>query len=258
MINVVDISYHYSVRPVLRGINLSVQRGELVALMGPNGMGKSTLMAVVAGAIAPCKGHVQIAGLTRRNSPEDEMAIRRKVFYLPTEPWLPTNNSGRTWLVAVGKLYDVNDDRVFDHVERLLKLFDLQDQADTSMSSYSTGQRKKIALCAALISEAPIMLLDEPFSGGLDPSGIMALKRVLQGLAQREDKTVLLATPVPELVEDLADRVAVLKDGQIIACDTTKNLCAMTHANSLADAYERLVNPQTQANIDAYLQRRSS
>ena len=69
MINVVDISYHYSVRPVLRGINLSVQCGELVALMGPNGMGKSTLMAVVAGAIAPCKGHVQIAGLTRRNSP---------------------------------------------------------------------------------------------------------------------------------------------------------------------------------------------
>lgn len=258
MINVVDVSYHYGVRPVLRGVNLTVNRGELVALMGPNGMGKSTLMAAVAGALAPRKGYVQIAGLTRRSSPDDEMAIRRKVFYLPAEPWLPHGISGRTWLVAVGKLYDVNDDPLFDHVERLLKLFDLSEKADSSMNTYSTGQKKKIALCTALVSEAPVMLLDEPFAGGLDPSGILALKRVLQGLAQREDKTVLVATPVPELVEDLAHRVAVLKEGQIVACDTAKNLCGLTHANSLADAYERLVNPQTQANIDAYLQRRSS
>ena len=71
MINVVDVSYHYGVRPVLRGINLTVNRGELVALMGPNGMGKSTLMAAIAGALSPRSGYIQINGLTRRSSPDD-------------------------------------------------------------------------------------------------------------------------------------------------------------------------------------------
>jgi len=123
----------------------------------------------------------------------------------------------------VGKLYDVNDDRLFDHVERLLKLFDLVEKADSPMASYSTGQKKKIALCTALVSEAPVMLLDEPFSGGLDPSGILALKRVLQGLAQRGGQDGASGhAGAGAGGEDLADRVAVLKDGKIVACDTAK------------------------------------
>jgi ABC-type multidrug transport system ATPase subunit len=258
MIKVVGVSYHYGVRPVLRGIDLTIQKGELVALMGPNGMGKSTLMSVIAGAISPRRGYVEIAGLRRRSTPDDEMSIRRKVFLLPAEPWLPKGYSGRTWLVAVGKIYDIRDEQLFDHVERLLTLFDLHDIADSNMSSYSTGQRKKIALCTALVSEAPVLLLDEPFAGGLDPSGILALKKVLQGLAQRDDVTVLLATPVPELVEELADRVVVLKEGQIVANDTIAGLCQQAGATSLGDAYERLVKPGTANNIEAYFGRRSS
>jgi ABC-2 type transport system ATP-binding protein len=196
--------------------------------------------------------------LRRRNSPDDEMAIRGKVFFLPAEPWLPFGHTGREWLVAVGRLYDVRDEQIFDHVERLLKLFDLEEKADSKISDYSTGQQKKMALCTALISEAPVLLLDEPFSGGLDPSGILALKRVLQGLAQRDDVTVLLATPVPELVEELADRVAVLRDGRIVGYESCATLCALTGTQTLADAYEQMVNPQTPKNIEAYFQRRTS
>jgi ABC-type multidrug transport system ATPase subunit len=255
MINVIDVTYHYGVRPVLQDVNLHVHAGELVALMGPNGMGKSTLMAVIAGAIAPKDGKVEIAGMQRRRTADEEMEIRRKVVYLPAEPWLPTNRSGREWLLAVGRLYDVKDRQLFDHIDRLLRLFDLESKSDSNISSYSTGQRKKIALCSAIITEAPVMLLDEPFSGGLDPSGILALKRVLQGLAKRDDTTVLMATPVPELVEELAHRVAVVRNGQIIACDTPANLCQRTGAANLANAYEQMVNPQTIGNIESYFGR---
>src|SRR5205823_8211134 len=115
-------------------------------------------------------------------SVEEELAIRRAAVYLPDRPWLPANRTGREFLLGVGRLYDIADERLMDHADRLLALFELADRADAPIRDYSSGQQKKVAICGALIADAPALLLDEPFSGGLDPSGLMALKRVLQRL----------------------------------------------------------------------------
>jgi ABC-2 type transport system ATP-binding protein len=255
MINVVNVTHHYGVKPVLRDVSLTINKGEVVALMGPNGMGKSTLMGVLAGLLWPLKGYVEFDGNRRRRTEEEELAIRRQVVYLPAEPWLPLAMSGRQWMLAVGRIYGIDEDRLLDHVERLLTLFDLESQADTPLSGYSTGQRKKAAVCCALVTEAPVMLLDEPFAGGLDPSGILALRRVLQHLARGDNFTIVMATPVPELVEELADRVAVLKDGRVIAYDTLAGLRATTGvAGRLDEVYEKLVSPRTAQNLDRYFQ----
>ncbi len=259
MVNLVDITQHYGVRPVLSQVNLRVAAGELVAIMGPNGMGKSTLLQVAAGVLWPQKGYTEIGGLRRRASVEDEIAIRKQVVYLPDHPWLPKNTTGREFLVAVGNLYEIDDDRLMDHADRLLGLFDLSQQGDSPMRSYSNGQQKKIALCAALVTEAPVMLLDEPFAGGLDPSGILALKRVLQRLAERRDVTVLMATPVPELVESVAHRIAVIRNGEVVAYDTADGLRRMTGCSgSLQEVLERLIHPQTLENIEHYFEGRLS
>ena len=256
MINVVDVTQHYGVRPVLRQINLRVNEGELLALMGPNGMGKSTLLAVMAGVLTPQRGYVEIDGKRRRGSEENELTIRKQVVYLPDHPWLPRNRTGREFLMAIGDLYEVEPLRLMDHVERLLDLFQLRDQADSPIRSYSSGQMKKTSICSALVTEAPILLLDEPFSGGLDPSAILALKAVLERLAARSDMTVVMSSPVPELIEDFADRIAVIRDGQIIACDTLEGLRRMTScAGSLAEVFQRLINPHTAENIERYFQR---
>jgi ABC-type multidrug transport system ATPase subunit len=253
MIDVVNVTHHYGVKPVLRQINLRVERGEVLAIMGPNGMGKSTLMGVLAGALWPLKGYVEIDGRRRRESEEAEIAIRRKVVYLPAEPWVPLARTGREWLLAVGRVYQIEDDRLLDHVDRLLALFDLTEHGDSGISSYSTGQRKKIALAATLVTEAPIMLLDEPFAGGLDPSGILALRRVLQRLAQGDDYTIVMATPVPELVEELADRIAIIRDGRVIAHDTIAGLRRLASCDGkLDEVYERLVRPHTTESVDKY------
>lgn len=256
MINVVDVTHHYGVKPVLRRVSLTVNHGEVVALMGPNGMGKSTLMGVMAGTLWPLRGHVEIDGLRRRASEEDELAIRKRVVYLPADPWLPRDRTGRAWMLAVGRLYGIDEERLLDHVDRLLALFDLQKQADVPIKDLSTGQKKKVALCGMLVTEAPILLLDEPFSGGLDPSGILALKRVLQHLAKRDDCTIVMATPVPELVEEFADRVAVIRDGQIAAYDTIDGLRTQMNMPGarLDDVYEQLVSPQTAGNIERYFE----
>jgi len=120
MIRVVDISHHYGVRPVLSHVSLDLPSGQLVVLMGPNGVGKSTLLSIVAGLMAPAKGHVEINGLRRRASEMAELHIRKQIAFLPDQPWLPEFKTGREWLMAVGQLYDRDAERLMDHISILL------------------------------------------------------------------------------------------------------------------------------------------
>jgi len=256
MIRVENVTHHYGIRPVLKNINLEIATGELVVVVGPNGMGKTTLLGVLAGVLWPHTGHVEFDGVRRRQSVQTERELRRRIVYLPDHSWLPKSRTGREFILAVGRLYGVDDLRLFDHADRLLQLFDLTEQGDQPIYSYSAGQLKKISLCSALITEAPYLLLDEPFSGGLDPSGILALKRVLQRLAADQNVTVVMTTPVPELVEELAHRIAIIRDGELAAFDTADGLRRLTGGDgSLAEVLQRLLNPQTLENIDHYFER---
>ncbi len=256
MINVVDVSHHYGIRPVLSHVNLHVPAGKLVAVMGPNGVGKSTLLGIVSGLISPAKGHVEIGGLRRRADEETELRIRRQVVFLPDHPWLPEFMTGREWLMAVGQLYDVDSDRLMDHITRLLELFQLADKGDAPIRTYSNGQKKKIAICGVLATEAPVLVLDEPFTGGLDPSAIMVLRRVLKHLADREDVTILMASQIPEMVEHLAHQIAILSGTRVVACDTLDALRAKTGCSgSLPEVFEKVINPQTLEHIERYFNR---
>jgi len=256
MINVLNVTQHYGIRPVLRNINLSIPAGSLAAVIGPNGMGKSTLLSVIAGVLTPQNGCVEIDGMRRKSSIENELAIRRRVVFLPDRPWLPKNRTGREFLLGVGRLYDIPVERLIDHAERLLDLFELDRLGDSPIRTYSSGQQKKISLCSTLVTEARILLLDEPFSGGLDPSGILALKHVLRRIAA-EGGAILMTTPVPELVDELADRLVILRDGQIAVEGTLRDLQRETQCSGgLAEVLERLISPHTLENLDRYFEGR--
>lgn len=257
MIEVRDLKQHYGIRPILKRVNLHIERGELVGLMGPNGVGKSTLLAALAGVLTPQEGSITIGGYVRKSSPEDELSIRKMTYYMPTEAWLPMDRTLRELLIAVGGIYGANDEHLFGHVDKLARVFSMTEQLDSNISSYSTGQTKKAAICAALVSEAPVMLLDEPFSGGLDPSAILALRRILQELGRREDVTIVMATPVPELVESLADRIAILCDGEIAAFGSVEELKQVVGTDGdLAEVLERFIDPHTLEHINEYFEGR--
>lgn len=256
MIELIQVTQHYGVRPVLRKIDVQVHAGELVAIIGPNGMGKSTLLSVMAGILTPQKGQVLIDGYRRHGSVEEELAIRQRVAYLPDHPWLPKNRTGREFLLGVGSLYNVEQDRLMQHVDRLLQVFELEREGDWPIRSYSNGQQKKVAICSALVTEAPVLLLDEPFSGGLDPSGVLALKHILRRLVEREGATIVMTTPVPELMEELADRIIVLRHGEVLACDTASGLRRSTGCTgALDEVIARLIHPRTMENIERYFER---
>jgi ABC-2 type transport system ATP-binding protein len=258
MIEVTDLTVHYSVKPVLKDINLYIRAGELVVIVGPNGMGKTTLLGAMAGVVPPHRGTVKIDGRVRRSTVEDELAIRRKAVYLPDQPWLPAQTTAEEYLLAVGRLYDVPDDRLFAQIESLLKLFEMTDHATSPNRGLSAGQKKKVALCATLLTEAPVLLLDEPFSGGLDPSGLLALKRVLQHRVAEDGGTIVLTSPVPEIVEEIAGRVLVLRDGRVAAFDTIDGLRQLTGVSgSLGAVLERLLYPEMTAKLNDYFAGRS-
>jgi ABC-type multidrug transport system ATPase subunit len=143
MIRVEKVWHHYGVRPVLKNVSLHVERGELVTVMGPNGMGKSTLLALIGGLLSPLKGYVEIDGLRRRSSIKAEKAIRKKVVYLPDRAYLPPDVTGREYLLAIGRLYDVEEERLMEQTETLLTIFDLDKQADSTVQSYSTVAAEK-------------------------------------------------------------------------------------------------------------------
>ena len=196
---------------------------------------------------------MSVGGHRRRATEADEAAARQRVAYLPAEPWAPQGRTGRQWVLANGRVYGVPDDRLLPHVERLLDVFDLRRQGDVPIAAYSTGQKKKIAVCAVLATEAPVLLLDEPFAGGMDPSALTALKRILLHHRDRRDRTVVMATPVPEQVEELADRIGIVDRGRLTADTTVAAFRADAGGASLEDAYQRLVNPAGLAKVERYL-----
>jgi ABC-type multidrug transport system ATPase subunit len=256
MIKVADVSHHYGVKPVLSHISLDIPAGELVVMMGPNGVGKSTLLGIIAGLLAPAKGYVEINGLRRRSSEATELQIRKQVAFLSDHPWLPEFMTVREWLLAGGQLYDVDQDQLLDHIGRLLDLFQLTDKGDAPIRTCSNGQKKKVAICGALVTEARVLVLDEPFTGGLDSSAILALRRVLKHLAARGEATIVMASQVPEIVEELAGKIAILSGTRIIAYDNMEGLRNQTGCKgALPEVFEKIVNPQTLEQIESYFNR---
>lgn len=258
MIRLSGITQHYGVRPVLQDLDLEIGSG-VTAIVGPNGMGKTTVLSVMAGVLTPQRGTVEINGLLRRSTAEDELEIRGQAVFLPDRPWLPKHRTGREFLLSVGALYGVEIERLFDHIDRLFRLFNLTKEGDWPVRSYSNGQQKKLSLSAALVTDARILLLDEPFGGGLDPAGILALKHVLGRLTREQDYCVVLTAPAPELIEDLTDQFVVLREGHVVAHDSIEGLRRETGLGGpLSDVLASLISPETLDRVEDYFAGESS
>ena len=258
MIEVSGVFHHYGLRPILKDVSFKVDTGQTLAVIGANGSGKTTLLSLLSGMTSPAEGTVSIGGLVRRSTPEAELAIRSRTVFLPVDCWFPSSCTGRQFLLGVGELYGLPTRRLFAHVDRLLNLFQLSKLSDAQVSGYSTGQKKKLGLCSALLTDADVLLLDEPFSGGLDPAGITAMKQILKHLTERSDQTVIMTTPVPELVEEVADEVLILSDGSIVEHASVADLKSERNAETLDEALRSLIFPETQADLQAYFEQEAA
>jgi ABC-2 type transport system ATP-binding protein len=202
-------------------VALSVPHGQVIGLLGPNGAGKTTTIKMACGLIVPTAGTIQLNGydVGRRRAE----AVRQigavlegsRNVYWPLSAWQN--------LMYFGRLKGLRGQEIRPRAERLLTDLGLWDRRDETVGSYSRGMQQKVAIAAALITDPPILLLDEP-TIGLDVEAARTVKDWIAHLAADQGKTIVLTTHQLAIVQELAGRIAVIRNGEIIADLPTREL----------------------------------
>ncbi|MCP5063099.1 MAG: ABC transporter ATP-binding protein [Ignavibacteriae bacterium] len=206
MLEIKKLTKFYGQTKVLENINLNIDKGLIVGLLGANGAGKTTLQNTIMNTVE-FDGEVLIDGIAN-----DEFLNkhRNKVLYLPDTPFLYEFLTGIEFVKFVLDMQKIQYNEVQEKVELLIKLFNLEDFKDHLIKEYSHGMKHKIALISILVQSPKILLLDEPVSG-LDTMSIIALKKLLKSMAN-DGTTIIFSTHILDLVENLCDTIIILHD----------------------------------------------
>ncbi|WP_435334014.1 ABC transporter ATP-binding protein [Haloarchaeobius sp. TZWWS8] len=212
------LSKQYDETTAVRSLDLQIDPGEVYGFLGPNGAGKTTTMRMLTTLTRPTSGEARVAGepITQRD------AVTPHIGYLPEEPPLYDELTGREQLAYIAGLRDVPDAVADERIDSLLRRFDLHEDADRRIDAYSKGMRQKTGVIQAVLHEPDVVFLDEPTSG-LDPRAARTMRDTIADLAERE-MTVFLSTHILPVVDELADRIGVLHDGDLVAEGTPEAL----------------------------------
>src|SRR3954468_13779274 len=203
----------------LDGIDLDVEEGTVLGLLGPNGAGKTTTVRILATLLRPDAGRATVAGFDVRSEADK---IRRVIGLSGQYAAVDENLTGRENLWLFGRLYHLRSPEARKRADELLEQFELTDAADRVVKTYSGGMRRRLDLGAALIGWPRLLILAEPTTG-LDPRSRIGMWDVIRGLV-REGTTLLLTTQYLEEADELADTIAVVDHGKIIARGTSDEL----------------------------------
>jgi ABC-2 type transport system ATP-binding protein len=216
-IHVQGLEKSYQDLTVLRGIDLAVAQGSIFALLGSNGAGKTTLVRILSTLLRADAGSASVAGFDVATEPGE---VRNSISLTGQFTAVDEVLSGRENLVLVARLRHLHDPGTI--ADDLLGRFSLNDAAERTVSTYSGGMRRRLDLAMSLIGNPPVIFLDEPTTG-LDPQARIEVWQAVQELA-RQGTTVLLTTQYLDEAEHLADRIAILHEGRIIADGTLADL----------------------------------
>jgi ABC-2 type transport system ATP-binding protein len=192
----------------LKGISLSVLKGEVFGFIGPNGAGKTTTIKAIMGFILPDEGKVEILG--KENT---TVEVKRRIGFLPERPYLPLSITGREYLDFCADAFGIPYYARKRKYRELLELVDLVGVEDKKLSSYSKGMVQRLLFAATLMNDPELLILDEPMSG-LDPVGRAIIASVIRDL-KGKGKSVFYSSHIIQDVERLSDRVAIIVNGEI-------------------------------------------
>ena len=239
MLELRSVSKHFSGIPAVDSVSFSARPGEVTGYLGPNGSGKSTTMKMITGLIEMTSGHILFKG---KPIQDDLIAYKRRMGYVPEEPYLYNHLSGVEYLTMVSQLRNLPERESSERIDGLLRMLALYDDRHASISGYSKGMRQKVLIAAALLHNPELVLLDEPFSG-LDVGSALVLRSLIQELAAR-GKVVLFSSHELDTVERVCSHIVILHRGKLVADDSIDNLRSLMELPTLEKIFSQLVVEQ--------------
>lgn len=210
MIEATKVTKVFGLRPVLKGIDLTVGEGEFLTLFGPNGAGKTTFLRIVSTISRPTGGQVKVAGYWL---PQQATAARSALGVVSHAPLLYGDLSAQENLLFYARMYGIDGPKRDARIAEVLKAVGLATRANDLVRTFSRGMQQRLAIARAILQDPPVLLLDEPYTG-LDQDAAAILGEVLRDVATR-GRTVLMTTHNIARGLALADRVAILSRGKI-------------------------------------------
>jgi ABC-2 type transport system ATP-binding protein len=206
----------------VRGISLTVHRGEIYGFLGPNGAGKTTTIRTLVGLLRPTGGRIVLGGYSLEQHP---IEAKRIAGFIPDRPYLYEKLTGEEFLRFMAGLYRVSfpgRGELARRIEDLLVFFQLEAWGDELIESYSHGMKQRLVMASALLHEPEILIVDEPLVG-LDPKGARLLKNLFQRKTA-EGGAIFMSTHTLAVAEELCDRIGIIQDGELIAEGTVEQL----------------------------------
>jgi ABC-2 type transport system ATP-binding protein len=233
MISVRNLTKRFGDLAAVQDVSFNVKKGEVFAFLGPNGAGKSTTIKMLTTLLAPSSGSVEIDGLDPAKHPNQ---VRQRIGIVFQDPSVDTELTAYENIEFHGVLYHVPKGVRRERIAMLLELFGLWDRRNHFVKEFSGGMRRRLEIARCLLHTPKIIFLDEP-TLGLDPQSRHQLWTQVRRLNQEEEVTVFLTTHYMEEAERVADRIAIIDHGRIIAEGTAAELRASTQSESLEQAF---------------------
>jgi ABC-2 type transport system ATP-binding protein len=243
MITLDRVTKTYGSKTAVKDLSLEIGSGELFAFLGPNGAGKTTTIKMMVGLLFPSSGRVMVGG---HDLQTDGERARQLLSYVPDQPFLYEKLSGREFLQFIADMYGMAADDAQRRIGEVIDLFGLDDFVDDLTERFSHGMRQRTVFASALLHRPKVLIVDEP-TVGLDPRSVRILKDLLRSQADG-GTTVFLSSHSLDVVEELADRIAIVDHGRLISCGTLEQL--RTHAaldGSLEEVFLRLTEEEHSA-----------
>ncbi len=222
MIETVGLTKRFGSLEAVKGLTLHVGRGEVLALLGPNGAGKTTTVRMLSAILRPTEGKAWVAGY---EVTEDSRAVRQRVGVLTEAPGLYTRMTGLEYLKFFGSMWSLDPAILNARIAELADAFGMSDALNRRLGTYSKGMRQKIALMRAMVHDPPVLLLDEPTSA-LDPQNARLVRDAILRLRSESARAIVVCTHNLAEAEELCDRLAVIRQGRLVALGTPVELKA--------------------------------
>ena len=239
MLEIKNLTKTFGELKAVDDVSVTIKKGEIFSLIGPNGSGKTTIIKVIAGLLQPTGGEVVVYG---SNISEDPIKSKSQIGYIPDEPTVWSSMTGEEFLHFTGALFGVSNEARAKKISELLSLFKLEGIEKNYFENYSRGNKQKFTIIAALLHSPKILLIDEPIVG-LDPHSAEIAKNTFREFAN-DGGLILMATHTLTVAEEISDRIGVLKQGVLIESGTfeyLKGVSKLEEGATLEQVYNALV-----------------